>query len=429
LPPPPDYDNADTINTDRDQKLADLATIAVNILLDMEDVKRVVFVYLNHGAADALGGGNELFTVLSFVICARAAVKAQKPLLFVVGSCDSTSFAAAVWRNLVPQVANAEQFIGFLTSGDGDCFTSAMLLSRDASLVDVFDPQPDEPQVRDELVPGYLITNSMFARQLLSLWVYRARELEGKTLGDLADLMNDPEVPWHFGFQAAFRRGGTTFAHYQVDSFFPLQPITSETAIRGQPGKTFGAAIPAKRMGEQFDDIGRFWTEATQDRGYAYKYVKIERQDDGTIKEVGTGDLEGATDPIELQIYDHVKMKRGSGPPTGAGDEVEVPYVPIDSVFRVFCRIATEQGLQWTRGGLTLDAYLVMKQFLKKEFGPIPHYMWNYVSRLGEASCDVGDPAKFWEVVQIACDEVKGTLAVPHPPPEGESSSNLILTR
>jgi hypothetical protein len=56
--------------------------------------------------------------------------------------------------------------VGFLTSSDVDCGTSAIMVSQNPELVYVFGT------ARPGYVPGCRVQNSMFMRQLLWLWAY-----------------------------------------------------------------------------------------------------------------------------------------------------------------------------------------------------------------------------------------------------------------
>jgi hypothetical protein len=403
------YDRS--VNCDANAELATIVTTALLDLLDIDSVTRIVFIYLNHGDTDCLRTVNEKLQQSHFLSWAALAVLHRKHLLFVLGACDSTVLAEELWLQ-VGAKPDYPRFVGFLTSGRGDCMSSAILISRDATLVDPFDANADHTP--GQIVQGFRIDSSMFARQFLWLWAYGKRALTDSTLGRLPELMNH-ETRFRLGFHAGFLRCGTTFAAIRVRSFFPVMDVKPTDAIRDANGLTFGQVIPGEAVEESFANIGRFWGGTRAN--YPYRYVEIAKVN-GEIQDVKTGNSLadfGENDPIYQCV--HGRFRSSSGSPQ------DIPDVPLDIVYFAFIRIAQEEGLQWTLGGLTSGAWDAVKAFLVERFGEIPGYITNFLSRLAEARCDVDDPEKYWVVLGRACEEVKNRVIPPPPGAEPEQAA------
>jgi hypothetical protein len=405
--------------------LANAVDRAFRDLLALDTVTRVVFVYLNQGDACGLGRDAERLEVRHFADWAKTATIVRKPLLFVVGAYTSTLFVEEIWAELShpPRILEEiQQFVGFLTSGDRICWTSASAVSPDLTLVDVFDP--NATQTPNELLAGHGIIPSMFARQFLSLWVYNADALGDTTLSQFPDLLNAWSEPYRFGFHAALQMHGTPFANFRLQSFFPFKSIKGNQPVRGHPDLMFGTVIPPPPMGRLLDDIGRFWDGAGAEDNFPYRFVYVERLD-GVITEIETGELDHTTDRAKSRIHAHVEAKCGSADPaeggTAGGGRREVKHVPLNDVWRAFRRIAKEEGVRWTVGGLTTPAWRETTTYLTDMFGPLPDYMSDFVSRLAEAKCDVSDVEKYMMVLERACLEVKHQLEPPVPVTADES--------
>jgi hypothetical protein len=279
----------------------------------------IVFIYLNHGSPTALGlPAGEITTGEMMAFCQLAC----KPFLVVLDACHSTEFARLTIQDLTTVHAKAD--VGFLTSADGTCYTSAILIA------------PHDPT----LLPNsngvtYKINHSMFSRAFLLQLAYKLGRDDPTLLTAFPSRLNSHGEPMKNGFEASFQCYGTVMAHRTVRFFFPWAPVDPQALSLVNPTAQFAQVIPREDIGNLFDDIGRLWHGVGSERGYEDAFYELEDGPKG-IQITRSGRL-SPTDPMENEIRQHIEKHRGN--PLSELHTTSPGYV---SIHRIADEVVTE---------------------------------------------------------------------------------------
>jgi hypothetical protein len=254
------------------------------------NLRSIVVVYSDHGNHT----DEELITAKDCAVWGIVTQTMSKPLLVVLDTPDSDSFATTVWATLLKETRAAKKdrhrkFLGFLTAGNGSCCSSP-IVSRDPGCVHLFD-EAKLPASGDWAM-GMTVTNSMFLRQFLWVLAYGAWNRKTITLTELPDVLNaNGKGQVSHGFQARFVGEGHEFGDMPVSAFFPLAQVEPDTPIRGWDAVNFDAVIPSAPIGTLMDDLTRFWNETEDQNKFQFRYVEVAFVND-VLTEVSTGLLQ-----------------------------------------------------------------------------------------------------------------------------------------
>jgi hypothetical protein len=444
LVPPPDYDNASCMSTDRDDLAGDV-TNAVDDLLKDPDADDVLLLYFNHGDRDFLGPDALAFDVGTLASLAQLALAIpNKRILFVFSACESTTLAEQVWTRLVQQAATDEEkrklaaSVGFLAAGMTPTLTSAILLSNDERLVY---PIPSKaPQV--DFALGFRIHNPMFGRQLIWLWAYGLAAGSTELLRNFPSWLNSESdfigtgVDGTFcnGFQAGFvgsspgdgladaangQSESERLGDLPIEHFFPLGPHDSTKLLRafdvpkvvdlqGVPdlaNQKLGQVIPNVKIGEQVDDMRCFWKPGFTCYNFRGIFLHIELVDDKVVvqKQGRMGELP-LTDPIRAHLTDP-SFLNGGGPAEGHSSSERVAWG--DFALR-FEELAKEQGWFGKPEVVSDECYYAAKKFLESLNGPVPRSPFMYEFADYSRHCKLED---FERIVTAMFKEMSGTPA------------------
>jgi hypothetical protein len=346
----------------------------------------IIFIYLDSGAPDGPGNDVKVLNREDLAHWACLAVQEKKSILFVLDACHSTFLAHGAFKDATGQLNAQEnkllrESVGFLTSGDRRCLSSAICVSKEAGLVYLFsDAVKANP---NNLEFGYRIRNSMFSRQLLSFWGHRGAELAGVTLENLPGHLNPPstEPVDSYGFRAGVVGGHNVgLAARVVDSLFPLATDTSRDLIRVATQRDFAMLIPAAHMGGLPDDMRAFWTVAGDEGRYEFAFVEIATVN-GNVTTVPRAAHPShqlhrvlpATHPILVHLEKHTSARRNDG-------EDGPRQVPWNLLWWAFS-LRVEQ-MKWRRGGdppLSVEDLADLKGRLTTLNGEVPFSAVRYV--------------------------------------------------
>jgi hypothetical protein len=138
--------------------------------------------------------------------------------------------------------------------------------------------------------------------------------VDGLTLSQLPDEMNDRNLEGKFGFQAVFESLCPGFGERPVDDFCPRGTVDPWTTLDEEAKLFFDEVIPSDPMGRLEDDICRCWRLPGDEKDYAYQFGKLV-ESGGRIEFDGLGRL-GEPDPEEKGIRDKLGI-------LGVSDDVD----------------------------------------------------------------------------------------------------------
>jgi hypothetical protein len=265
---PPPYDDPRCLDWTF-QGLATLIGNAIALACGREAIGTIVLVYANHGTPKGLEAGYGFLRQLDFTQWATQCTNSEKKFLVVLDACCSTVFATATMDHINRQLEQKHQTskvpwiaanVGFITSATGICGRSTPMISRDATLVNLFGATPPSAA----WASGFFTRSSMFLRQFNWLLTYGFETLHSKlTVREFVQRMNRRRFPAGHGFHAALV-GGDGFASSEFKSFFKIRPLGVPDPAVPLPGweeLTVGDLIPALRLGRLYDDWGHLEEE------------------------------------------------------------------------------------------------------------------------------------------------------------------------
>jgi hypothetical protein len=259
-------------------------------------------------------------------------VRAEKPLLVGLDASYSTIFAEKTIEELARRRVLDRVDVGFLTSGRGRCFNSAVVISSEN---------------RESLAPGggfgWKVYSSMFSRALLFELAYR---LAGKVWGSLADLpgrINVPGREMQNGFEAAFQCTRPDLGRQPITLFFPWSPIAAGEMSWLNPDVQFTDVIPNEELGALFDDIGNVWATPGDgaESGFFFCDISISSNDVSVRRK---GELSGSV-PGHAAVIERLRVQDKALRNTGG--VVRVPLEPIADRVRAMLRAHPGRGLSF----------------------------------------------------------------------------------
>jgi hypothetical protein len=267
-------------------------------------VSCVVFIFLNHGSRDGLGLPQQSLGPPQNTILVDGFIPfcdiMKKPLLAILDCCQSTPFAMNVIQELKRQQLSRD--IVFLTTGWDFCFTSAVIVSQDPTLV----------YERPILTPSisYRIRHSMFSRVILHDLAYRIGATDPISILEWPTRLNDQNVPKKNGFQAIVQYSSINMAKRTIRSFFPFGPFHKKMPLSWNDKILFGQVILNREIGDLPDDICQFYANAGDENLYSYRYIEVFRGVNGKIEVRARGTLD-ANHALYRAIREDVDKNRG----------------------------------------------------------------------------------------------------------------------
>jgi hypothetical protein len=231
---------------------------------DRPDIRRLVFIFTNHGEADKLcfpRVANQA-QFLSDIDLADLFKQLHKPILVVLDACHSSTFAARVIARLSP-----DKEVGFLTTGPEKTISTVIVLSDDDNVVNR--PGGD----RAGCMPWFSIFSSSFMRDFLPHVAYT--DSNPDLVSFASELNNTPQGSK--GFRAEFACRHPDFLIYKLRDFFPCSFSPTDT-VRGM-NRLFRDVLPLRPSGEALIDDLINMPPATPSTppAFAFSRVWIER--------------------------------------------------------------------------------------------------------------------------------------------------------
>jgi hypothetical protein len=344
---------------------------------------------MDHGGEGGLGdAGEERLSISDFRGYADLAVMAGKHLLVIMDACHSTRFAREVWADLsaargAASLDTVAQHVCFLTSAEGSCYNSLTVVSRDPSLVYLFDSMAYRSTV--QLALGYRKHNSMFGRQLNWILAYGwpVGRAVRTTFGELINAMNGP-VDGLYGFCAELVTRGTDWARSALEWFFPIGKFAPTDPVRGWQGTaTVEEVIPSPAMGILEDDICAYFTTPALDREVGEICVVIgPGAGPGRATFLGYGVM--CKDNSDTgRIYEAAHCDRDpAAEKTGVADQ---PSVSMSAVCWRFEEIVKNNGWVRARTDVPDEARHGVRRIVEKKLTrPLDTPDWHYLGLLME---------------------------------------------
>jgi hypothetical protein len=314
-------------------------------------ITAIVLIYINHcekDSPDALDcatlGSEDLSD-----FC-RAA---HKPFLAILDSPSSTPIAEKAMDRLRHVGVFDWVDAGFLTSGRGRSYCSAVLVST----------------ANPELLPlcgdaHFKINNSMFSRSLLVDLAYKLGADAAIRLMGFGLRMNDLGGEMKNGFEADFKSTGGSVAVKPIRFFFPWGPVKDGEMSLLNPTVPFASVIPGKDLGGFMDDIGHFWNGVGSVADYDLTFCDVSVGNDGTMRIDKMGKMR-ESDPQHSRILEELKKGRTSPPAETRSRRkpVHVPLLPIAG--RVCQNLIDRQGGS-VRYGIDPDWLSELKEFIEE---------------------------------------------------------------
>jgi hypothetical protein len=284
LPPltiPADY--RDRVSSTRGGLRAAIDAVLATIW-EVPEFMKIVFVYLNHGSPAELGpASDDGLTADDFVSWSDQALRWNKKILFVLDACYSTPLAKFVWGTCLSRghhPADLGAHVGFLTSAERDCHTSAVVISKEARLIYMY--LDGEGAAIGDFAPGYRVQNSMFARQLNDLLAYRLGDSNPVLVAGLPAWMNAAE-PMRYGFQCSFVGDEEQVGATPLGDFLPFGLLDAAEANEEWNDIPFGQILPDAPMLGLADDVGRFFDVRGRSKAYGELAVEVSSSKDGGV--------------------------------------------------------------------------------------------------------------------------------------------------
>jgi hypothetical protein len=199
-----------------------------------------------------------------------------------------------------------------------------------------------------------------------------------------------------------------------LNSFFPLDRVTSETDVPGRPDVTFGQVIPAVPLGELPDDAEGFSVEP--DGRFAFLVIKKGHNGEAILQLNGDGTpfVQPADDPNHPTLLEIVKELSSARASPEQGEE---PVVPWRS-FVTACYLAMDRdSVLEPRMDPGSQRTYEMVQFLKELNGAVPSWYDTFVFRMTLYDYQVGGKTGFKDKIR---DVHKALVGKFHPKAESQ---------
>jgi hypothetical protein len=278
-------------NFTRKQGTAVTASTFMQDLLKRPDLDAVVWVFVNHADQDSLTFCEKALDVESFrsIFSALPEDTPPKNVFVVLDCCCSTQFARKVMETKFTEMP-----IRFLTSAIEECWTSLIVVSEDADLLNSRRTPKDGKKIH------YSVHSPMMMRDLLLMVAYSNKNPK------MLEIANDlhERIPTGRGYEAD-TCGTEDTQNWSLRDFFrppvqlgsdfhPLHPILP----------------PAPEQGF-FDDYDHALQFTKPDD--PYKYVHVARQGADGFRVVRYGDLQAAGPQFHDVLMDFIQ-RRGRTP-------------------------------------------------------------------------------------------------------------------
>jgi hypothetical protein len=245
------------------------------------DVDAIVWIFLNHAEDIALSFPNDKQMEDDEV---AELGRHSKPIVVVMDCCSSTDLAEQVLLHLAP-----EHPIAFLTAARTQSLTSAVVLSKDDTLVE---------HSIDDL--HYFVSSSLFTRSLFQLIFYS--DVEGM-ISEIPGWMNIGRRNRYRGFHARLQTKCPEMENLDFRLLFG-GPVAENTPVSGSPS-TFSELIPRRPVAGFLDDL----TQLCGRKGnLQYRYIQVEWDREGTVVRCGSGILD-ESDPHQSAIRNQPRSK------------------------------------------------------------------------------------------------------------------------
>jgi hypothetical protein len=364
---------------------ADQVRQLIRAFASSKSIARIVLICDGEGSAESLGlTGDAKITVADM---ADYCTYASKPLLVVLDASYSTVFAEKTIEELERRGVSDRVDVGFLTSGRGRCFTSAVVISS------------SDPEL---LVPGsgceWTINSSMFSRALLSGLAYRFEGHWGVTLADIPRRLNVAGAEMKNGFEAAFVSTQSSLGQRSLRYFFPWGRIGAGEMSRVNPTVPFTHVIPNDELGALFDDIGNVWGERgpTAHSVDSVFFCDVSISTDGvTVTQRGV--LSGRV-PEQAALLEHLRAQDKASRKRSCA--IRVPFEPIADI--VCARLNAHSGFSPAfLANATPDCpwYRELYQFVADLNGKVLSHQYGQVYRISRRCCCISQEDAFQMIV------------------------------